>query len=152
MNTWHFNCTQFLLDISSIARYHYRMTRLSKGDNMSEQSETLGSVLREARLSAGLSQREVERATGVSNAYLSQLESGKVHEPSPKILHKLSEIYEVAYADLLIAAGYPLPETRGKRRAALRSTSRLGPISTEEEAELKKYLDFLRSKERTRRR
>ncbi len=119
---------------------------------MSEQSEPLGSVLREARLAAGLSQRDVERATGVSNAYLSQLESGKVREPSPNILHKLSEIYAVAYADLLVAAGYPLPDTRGKRRAALRSTSRFGPISTEEEVALKEYLDFLRSKERKRRR
>lgn len=118
---------------------------------MSEPPQALGSFLREARNNAKLSQRDVERETGVSNAYLSQLESGKVQEPSPRILHKLSEVYDIVYADLLLAAGYPLPETGRKRRAALRTT-RFGPITADEETALKDYLDFLRSKERRKRR
>lgn len=112
----------------------------------------LGSFLREARNKAGLSQRDVERETGISNAYLSQMESGKVKEPSPRILHTLSEAYDVEYADLLMAAGYPLPELGRRRRAAFRSSNRFGPMTTDEETALKEYLDFLRSKERKRRR
>lgn len=112
----------------------------------------LGNFLREARNMAGLSQRDVERCTGISNAYLSQLESGKVKEPSPRILHKLSEIYDIEYADLLVAAGYPLPESGRKRRAAFRSSNRFGPMTADEETALKEYLEFLRSKERKRRR
>jgi len=118
---------------------------------MGEPRQALGSFLREARNNAKLSQRDVEREAGVSNAYLSQLESGKVQEPSPRILHKLSEVYDVTYADLLLAAGYPLPETGRKRRTALRATSRFGPITPDEETALKDYLDFLRSKERKQR-
>lgn len=116
-------------------------------------SETaLGSLLRQARNKAGMSQRDVESDTGISNAYLSQLESGKVKEPSPRILHTLSEAYGIEYADLLVAAGYPLPTIGRRRQAAFRSSKRFGPITADEETALKDYLDFLRSKERKRKR
>jgi transcriptional regulator with XRE-family HTH domain len=114
-------------------------------------SVALSGFLRRARGDAGLSQREVERTTGISNAYLSQLESGKVREPSPRILHKLAEAYGISYSDLLIAAGFPLPEFGKKRRPASRSPNPLGPITDKEQAALKEYLEFLRSKERKRR-
>ena len=124
------------------------MSSAPRNRRAGESPGALGSFLRKARGDAGLTQRDVERETGVSNAYLSQLESGKVREPSPRILHKLSEAYGVSYADLLAASGYPLPETGKRRRAAVRSTNRLGPISDKEESALKEYLEFLRSKER----
>jgi HTH-type transcriptional regulator, competence development regulator len=54
----------------------------------------------------GVSLREVERETGVSNAYLSQLENKKTDKPSPHILHKLSNYYDVEYTHLLKIAGY----------------------------------------------
>lgn len=49
---------------------------------------TLGAFLRKARSDAKLTQRQVEDATSgeVSNAYLSQLESGKIKSPGP-IIH-----------------------------------------------------------------
>jgi len=108
----------------------------------------LGPLLRKARTEAGYTQRDVERETSVSNAYLSQLESGKVREPSPTILHKLAELYTLDYADLLAAAGYPLPAKLTKKKAALRSSNRLGPMTDKEESALEDYLAFLRSKER----
>src|SRR4030095_10467564 len=45
----------------------------------------LGAMLAGLRTAKGLSLREVEEATGkaVSNAYLSQLENGKIRKPSP---------------------------------------------------------------------
>jgi len=65
--------------------------------------------LRTARERKGLTLRAVEQATEVSNAYLSQLESGKIKQPSPIVLHKLSQLYGISYADAMRFAGYPLP-------------------------------------------
>jgi len=45
------------------------------------------------RLELNLSLREVERRTGISNSYLSQLESGKATNPSHKVIITLSNLY-----------------------------------------------------------
>ena len=114
-----------------------------------DKNSRLGGLLRKARTESGYTQRDVEREVGVSNAYLSQIEGGKVREPSPTILHKLAELYNVDYAELLNAAGYPLPTRSNSKRAALRSSNRLGPMTDKEESALEEYLAFLRSKERS---
>jgi HTH-type transcriptional regulator, competence development regulator len=116
---------------------------------MEEQKNNLGAFLRGGRERRSLTLRAVERATGVSNAYLSQLESGKIRQPSPLVLHKLAKLYEVPYTFMLEQAGYPAPsvETAGSQPMVV--DSRLGPISSEEERALREYLEFLRSR-RTR--
>jgi len=43
---------------------------------------SLGSTLRAAREAKGLTLRAVQAATGVSNACVSQLESGRIKNPS----------------------------------------------------------------------
>ena len=43
-----------------------------------------GEFLKSARKAKRLTLREVEQKTGISNAYLSQLESGKVKQPSAR--------------------------------------------------------------------
>src|SRR3990170_3728692 len=59
----------------------------------------LGSLLGDLRTAKGFSLREVEEATdkAVSNAYLSQLERGKIRKPSPNLLHSLAAVYGVPY-------------------------------------------------------
>lgn len=113
---------------------------------MSDAHSELGVLLKTARARVELSQRDVERKSGVSNAYLSQIESGKIREPSPNILHKLAELYGIAYAELLQAAGYPLPGGKGKRQSAFRPANSLGRVTAKEERALKEYLEFLRAK------
>lgn len=78
----------------------------------------LGPVLKEIRSSKGLSLREVEQATGVSNAYLSQLENGKVRKPSLFFIHKLARVYGWTIDELLDAAGFEKPGflRKGKSR------------------------------------
>jgi transcriptional regulator with XRE-family HTH domain len=88
----------------------------------------------------------VEKATGVSNAYLSQVESGKIRQPSPLVLHKLAQLYEMPYTLLLEKAGYPAAMSDNPVGEPVVVDSRLGPISSDEESELKRYLDFLRSR------
>ncbi|HYY58560.1 MAG TPA: helix-turn-helix transcriptional regulator, partial [Pyrinomonadaceae bacterium] len=69
-------------------------------------STKVGEMLRRLRMEKGVSLRTVEKETGVSNAYLSQLESGKAEQPSPHILHKLAGYYGVHYSRLMEAAGH----------------------------------------------
>lgn len=71
---------------------------------------TLGRLLAKARDREGLSLRAVAEKSGISNAYISQLESGRVSEPSPKKLAVLAHVYKVSYRSLLEAADYPIPD------------------------------------------
>jgi len=48
---------------------------------------------KEARKRAKLTLRQVEEITGVSNAYLSQLENGKIKKPSYDVVQKLNDVY-----------------------------------------------------------
>ena len=69
-----------------------------------------------------VSLREVERQTGISNEYLSQLERGVAKKPTPEVLQKLAKFYGAPYESLLIAAGY-LKE-KSEREASPRDSSR----------------------------
>ena len=97
-------------------------------------AETLGSYLRALRRQAGLSLRALEAGTGVSNAYLSQLERDHIKEPSPKVLWAVAECYQADYRDLLRRAGYPVPSTRPSVTFA--GAERLTPDEREEVQEI----------------
>lgn len=108
-----------------------------------------GTYFKALRESKGLTLRDVERKIDISNAYLSQLESGKVKHPSPNILHKLSEVYLVSYASLMEKVGYPVPTTVGANESPAIATevgNKFGKISNEEELELLQYLKFIRNR------
>jgi transcriptional regulator with XRE-family HTH domain len=66
--------------------------------------EALGALLRARRRVAGLSLRELAARTGVSNAYLSQLERGR-HEPSLGVLRAVATALDVPLGTLLSRAG-----------------------------------------------
>lgn len=116
---------------------------------------SLAKYLRDIRAVRGKSLRAVEDATGISNAYLSQLERGDATKPSPDKLQELAKFYEVPYTDLMRAAGYlqrtaspivassaaaPSPERLSALQAALMSA----PLTPEEEEAVVKYIQFLR--------
>src|SRR5713226_907641 len=75
-------------------------------NGLGEMTVTLAKALSEIRALRGHSLRVVEEATGISNAYLSQLERGDAQKPSPDKLEALARFYEVPYTDLMRAAGY----------------------------------------------
>ncbi|CAM3515793.1 helix-turn-helix domain-containing protein [Marinicrinis lubricantis] len=62
--------------------------------------------LRDLRKLRGYTIREVSDRSGVSPAYISQLENGNRGVPSPEILMKLSEGLNISYSDLMGIAGY----------------------------------------------
>ncbi len=68
-----------------------------------EPNLELGPLLR--RLRGDLSLRDVNRLTGVSGSYLSQIERGD-RRPGPNLLNKLSTIYNVDGHALLKRAGH----------------------------------------------
>lgn len=126
-------------------------------------SLSLGEVLRTLRNAHGLTLRDVEDITKISNAYLSQLETGKISRPDPNILFKLSQAYQASYQMLMERAGYithvsePSSPHYSTRDSASRSSqpSRTLPgaalatiddLTPEETHELMKYLAFIRSR------
>lgn len=110
----------------------------------------LGSILSDLRRAKGYTLREVEEETqkAVSNAYLSQLENGKVKRPSPNVLRCLAEVYSVPYESLMEKAGYLLPSDGAGGPRERRAIFSIDDLTAEEEEELLKYLAFLRWRSR----
>jgi transcriptional regulator with XRE-family HTH domain len=100
----------------------------------------LAQALRTARATASLSLRQVEKLTGISNPYLSQLENGHTTNPSPHVLAKLARAYNQPYSDFMAAAGYsddaPLDTTLRVARLASR-------LDAAEQTEVEKFIKHL---------
>ncbi|MYE33718.1 MAG: helix-turn-helix transcriptional regulator [Gemmatimonadales bacterium] len=114
---------------------------------------TLGEYLASIRRDRKMTLRDVEEATekGVSNAYLSQIEHNKIRKPSPNVLHSLAEIYAISFENLMIKAGYLMPssERAADDRHGRVATFAEHNLTEEEESELLRFLQFIRSKGRT---
>jgi len=110
--------------------------------------ETLGLTLKKARTERGLSLRGVERATGINNAHLSQIESGTIAKPEMAMLWELAALYELDYGQLLTLAGYgSSPESSGRQRQRLTMAMRaMGELSPSEQGEVLEFMAALRRK------
>jgi HTH-type transcriptional regulator, competence development regulator len=107
----------------------------------------LGEQLRALREVKRKSVRKVAAETGLSNAYLSQLERGVARNPSPRMLAKLAEYYEAPHESLMGAAGYVKPtKTRTETPSSLEVLLRSAKLNVEEEEEVKRFVRFLKSK------
>jgi transcriptional regulator with XRE-family HTH domain len=110
--------------------------------------KTLGQQLRIARDLRKLSLREVEVGTGISNAYLSQLENDKIKKPSPQFLGKLAALYNLDFQMLMEAAGYIDPKSAspgGPKSLAGATLWGQEDLTALEEEKLVDYLRFIRS-------
>lgn len=107
-----------------------------------------GPYIKRLREAIGLSLRDVEKATSVSNAYISQLESEKIRQPSPIVLHKLANLYKVPYDVLMERVGYPVSETNTSPQPKQNVSHRLGNLTEDEEISLLEYLAFIRKQRR----
>ena len=70
------------------------------------EEPNFGHFLKSLRDRQRMSLRDVEKESGVSNAYIAQLEKGDRPAPSPDILKKLARAYNVTVRELLMRAGY----------------------------------------------
>lgn len=114
----------------------------------------LGQYLWDLRHAAKMSLREVEEVSEVSNAYVSQLETGKVSKPSPDVLHRLADTYAArlprkgpvtsSFEKMMELAGHIMPQKPDGARKGRLPTFVAEELTAEEEDELLKYLAFLR--------
>lgn len=73
-----------------------------------------GSYIKVLRKNAKLTIRQLQDKSGVSNAYLSQIENGKRGLPTPEILMKIHGPLGVPYDELMEKAGYISSEIRSE--------------------------------------
>ena len=110
----------------------------------------LGQFLWDLRAVKKITLRQAEEATGVSNAYLSQMETGKITQPSPQVLLKISDAYDASYQKLMELAGHIRPKSEGETRSGRLPTFATEDLTDDEETELLKYLGYIRSRKGTR--
>lgn len=65
----------------------------------------IGEFIKIKRKEKGISARELARRTGVSQPYLSQLETGKNNNPTSDMLRKIANGLGISYIELINEAG-----------------------------------------------
>lgn len=108
--------------------------------------KTVGTILKEARELKRLTLREVEIQSGISNAYLSQLENDKIKKPSANTLYKLSDLLDIDFDDLMVAAGIVEKKKESSHSTAQFAFSADQNVTAEEAEELLRYLKFMRER------
>jgi|SRR5271165_1172689 HTH-type transcriptional regulator, competence development regulator len=111
-------------------------------------AKALGDVLKEARVALGLTLRDVERATGIHNAHLSQIENHTITKPEMAMLWELAALYHLDYAELLTAAGLPggTDESSGRQRRRMSVAMRaMGELTPAQQDEALRYMAELRA-------
>ena len=125
------------------------------GHRDEEAARALGAELKRIRALREKTLRAVAEHVGISVGYLQKLETGVAPLPSPHTLSALARELSADYRDLFVVAGYPLPDlapgtgtgpraARRSRASALGRALREEELSSQEEAELADYLQFLR--------
>jgi transcriptional regulator with XRE-family HTH domain len=112
--------------------------------------ESLGTYLREQRVAAELSLRQLAEQAGVSNPYLSQIERG-LRRPSADVLQALAKALRISAEQLYVQAGILSPDQDQVRSVEL---AVLGdPVLTErqKQALLDVYESFRAASARDRR-
>jgi transcriptional regulator with XRE-family HTH domain len=108
---------------------------------------SLGSTLKAARVTAGMSLRDVERRTGVRSGHLSQIETDTIRRPEMAILWDLAATYDLDFTRLLALAGYggeePSARQRQRMTVALRAMSELSPA---DQAEALRFMAALKTR------
>jgi transcriptional regulator with XRE-family HTH domain len=108
---------------------------------------TLGDYLKEQRLGAQLSLRQLADQVGVSNPYLSQIERG-LRKPSAEVLQQLARALRVSAEQLYVRAGivHPDPGQAGSVELAILADTAL--TERQKNSLLDVYASFLALNER----
>ena len=108
--------------------------------------KSLGQFLKETREAKGMTLREVEAETGISNPHLSQVESGKITQPEMSLLYVLATLYDLDYERLLVRAGYGgAAKSSGRQRQRMSVAMRaMGELSAREQNEVLGFMVELR--------
>ena len=100
-----------------------------------------------------LSLREVERRTGRSNAYLSQVERGLIKQPDPIVLLELSELYGLNFQTLATWALWltddPNPTNARARDSTAVLVRQIMELDASERATVLRYVEAILRERRT---
>ncbi len=103
--------------------------------------ENLGEYLREQRMSAQLSLRQLAEQTGVSNPYLSQIERG-LRRPSAEVLQQLAKALRISAETLYVRAGILDPNDAQVRSVELAILADPGLTERQKQSLLDVYQSF----------
>ena len=103
--------------------------------------ETLGDYVREQRLAAQLSLRQLADQTGVSNPYLSQIERG-LRKPSAEVLQQLAKALRISAETLYVRAGILDPQDGEVRSVELAILADTGLTERQKQSLLDVYQSF----------
>ncbi len=116
------------------------MTRPRTGDALHD----VGAFIRQQREAASQSVRDLARAAGMSNPYLSQIERG-IRRPSAEILQQIARALEISAETLYVRAGI-LDEPLQRRTSVAEAVNADPALSPEQRASLLSvYRSFLAS-------
>lgn len=101
----------------------------------------LGEYLREQRMSAQLSLRQLAEQAGVSNPYLSQIERG-LRRPSAEVLQQLAKALRVSAETLYVQAGILDPDEAEVRSVKLAILADTGLTERQKQSLLDVYTSF----------
>jgi transcriptional regulator with XRE-family HTH domain len=82
---------------------------MAKKSKVGMTVETLGGYLREQRVAAEMSLRQLAELAGVSNPYLSQIERG-LRRPSAEVLQQLAKALRISAEQVYVQAGILNPD------------------------------------------
>lgn len=124
---------------------------------------SLSDYIREMRKRKDWSQRDLATASGISNAEISRIESGKRKEPSPSVLKAIASALNVPVEEVLQQAGViergkaavdealkevgstPVSALQPSGFTASSSFLSVDDLSEEEIADVKRYILFLKT-------
>lgn len=116
------------------------MTREDQTETNSNQ-ETLGELLRQARLEAGYKFQTLSEMSGVPQSQIAKLEGNQVRRPNPAHLAALAEPLGLTLYRLYAAAGYETPSAIAHLGTELEEKLRQLPPEAAER--LERYVDQL---------
>ncbi len=111
--------------------------------------ESLGSYLREQRVAAELSLRQLAEQAGVSNPYLSQIERG-LRRPSAEVLQALAKALRISAEQVYVQAGILSPDDDQVRSVELAILGDPMLSERQKQALLEVYESFRAESTRTR--
>ena len=109
----------------------------------------LADLVKQARLSKGMTQRELSSALNLSDGYVGHLESGRMR-PTVETLKALAAVLGLLYGQLAVVAGYITEEEFESPidEAQLARLSEIGDLSPEEWESVRDFARYVRSRRR----
>ena len=114
---------------------------MAKKSKVGMTVETLGGYLREQRVAAEMSLRQLADLAGVSNPYLSQIERG-LRRPSAEVLQQLAKALRISAEQVYVQAGFLNPDDDQVRSVELAVLADAGLTERQKQALLAVYQSF----------